>query len=173
MNKNIYSFGIALVLSSVTLFSGWTIHEAFVKKHTQQERNFNSLRQSRLRLESVAEYGTRFEATYPLITGIPDMLGLYRVLNLGDVSGVSPDSLELVSITNVKSGNEKLPLYEICIANTNGGFDIAPVSATDALNRAVQIDSRPDIIYNSLALNITTRGELTLSYDSLCILGRV
>ncbi len=172
MNKNLYAFGIAGIVSFVALFSGWKIHESFEKKHTQQERNFNALRQSRLRLEGVVDYGTRFDSTFPLITDVPDMLGLYKVLNISEVAGISPDNLELVSIENVTINGKKLPLYEICIANANSGFEIIPHSASDAVNRAIQIDSRPDIKYGSLSLYKTANG-LSMAYDTLCILGRV
>lgn len=163
---------IALALSGILGYMGYQAHIEFEKKHKQQETNFTKLRDSRLRLDAVEEYGELFRQSFEDISDTDDMLTLYENLNIGSVTGVSPDSVKVVSITQMKAGRNKLPLYEVCLASGSQGFSVYTVTVEQALEVMGAIDARPDIRYKTLAFR-KNEDRLEVRYDSLCVLGRV
>lgn len=154
--------------------SAYLMHEQFQKKHDLQQKNITLLRDTKMRLEAVQEYGARFQAAYPEIPTEPDLLTLYQALGVGDIVPVLPDNLVVSKVTNVVVSGERTPLYEICIGNRSDGLGIVFGSLSDGIEQMRRIDARSDLSYTKLSVSPARGGEgILLKLDALCFYGRV
>lgn len=174
ISANIINLVIASVIAAAIGYSGYEVFAEFEKKHQRQGRAYNDLRSSRKQLDRVEIYGEQFVATFPDISESTDMYSLLQALQIESLTGSNPDDISLVSIDNIRANGQEIPLYEICLSNGSGGFDLKESSVDAAMQRMYAIDDRPDVQYKSVRIrNAPASSNILVSYDKLCVLGRV